>query len=79
MPKTQEAMLEDLLVKFAEKAREKLKSAMLSGAIQEEWVEPTGDDYRLTRAVIDSSCRDRPYRLMDVHDQVVADNVHLCT
>lgn len=77
MPKTHEEKLEALISVFAEEARAKLRKAKPSSAIPEDWL-ADGDDLRLAKSVMDSVCRDRPFRPVSPQFRADADNLHLC-
>lgn len=53
----------------------KMESAFVSGSIPDEW-KKTGN-HLLKMAVIDSFCRDRPYKMRDSSNQKDANNIHL--
>lgn len=66
MPFTQEQKLDQLLNDFAETARARLKKAMASSAVPEQWTRDP-DSMLLAKAVLDSVCRDRPFMPLRQH------------
>lgn len=54
---------------------ESVDRALSSGAVPDEWKED--DNYLLAKAIIDSICRDRPYKPLDRQHQADFDNLHL--
>lgn len=76
MANSQEAKLEQMLASFAEEARKKLKSALVSSSVPEEWLK-NADSFLLQKAVLDSVCRDRPYKPRNPDHQAEFDNLHV--
>lgn len=56
----------------------KLKQAMASGAVPDEYVE--SDNYLLAKAIFDSWCRERTFSFegMNKQTQKEFDNIHTC-
>lgn len=77
MAKTHQEKLEDLIHQFAEEARAKLNKALVSSTIPDDWLNDE-DDLRLAKSVMDSVCRDRPFRPVSPQFRADADNLHLC-
>lgn len=71
--KSQEERLEELLREFAELARAKLKAA-INVAPKDYLTDP--DDFRVTKAVMDSVCRDRPFAPRLPQHKSEFDNIH---
>lgn len=74
--KSQEERLEELLWQFAEQARAKLKAAIK--AAPEDYLE-NPDDYRLAKAIVDSTCRDRPFAPRLPQHKSEFDTIHTMT
>jgi hypothetical protein len=53
----------------------KLEKAFAAGVIPAEW--RTEDNYLLTKAVVDSFCLDRPFKMKSKDNQTAAANLHL--
>lgn len=53
----------------------KLEKAFAAGVIPIEW--KTEDNYLLTKAVVDSFCLDRPFKMLTKENQKAAANLHL--
>jgi len=78
MSKSQHDKLEELLKSFAEEARHKLNKALLTSAVPDEYLENTPDSFLLAKAVMDSVCRDRPFRPTSPKRKTEFDNLHIC-
>lgn len=76
MPDTQEEKLEVMLESFAKAARESLRIAQQCGAIPDEWLADV-DDFRLQKAVLDSLCRDRPFKAPSPTLRADFENLHI--
>lgn len=76
MALSQEEKLNKMLGTFGDLARSKLKSALASGGIPDEWLQDD-ESHLLQKAVLDSLCRDRPYRPASSTLTDEFDNLHL--
>lgn len=71
----QEQYLKEAIRDIETALEQKLQKAFNSGAIPEVWKE-TGNHLTMM-AVIDSFCKERPYKMWDKEHQKEADNLHL--
>ena len=67
--------VQDLMARLTVDAMQKVDQALTSGAVPDSWRKD--DNYLLAKAVVDSVCRDRPYKALTDEYQADFDNLHL--
>ena len=72
----QRRLMKKLISEHIEKELlDKLEKAFAAGVVPVEW--KTEDNYLLTKAVVDSFCLDRPFKMLSKENQSAAANLHL--